>query len=199
MGKIISIGRQFGSGGHEVGEKLATELGYSFYDRNLIVLAAEKSGLSQGVLSEADEKAVNPWLYAAMSQTGQANFTANFSVNDTLYTLQADIIKNIALTENAVIVGRCSDYILRDSKADVLTVFIYAPLEIRKKRVMERISCSENQALSMIKSIDKQRKSYYEFYTDKKWSSHSNFHITINSDKFGIDGSAKLIKSVLDI
>lgn len=199
MSKIICIGRQFGSGGHEVGEKLATELGYSFYDRNLIVLAAEKSGLSQGMLSAADEKAVNPWLYAAMSQTGQTNFGTNYSINDTLFTLQSEIIKNIALTENAVIVGRCSDYILRDSNADVLTVFVYAPLEIRKKRIMERLSLTEHQALNMIKSVDKQRKSYYEFYTDKKWASHSSFHLTINSDKFGIDGSAKLIKGVLDI
>ncbi len=198
MGKIITIGRQFGSGGHEIGEKLAKELNYAFYDRNLIVLAAEKCGISQGVLSEADEKAVNPWLYAAMSQTGQLNFDNTVSVNDTLFHLQSDIIRNIAKTEDAVIVGRCSDFILKNENADLLTVFIYAPMHERVKRIMKYNSISETQAAQLIKSTDKRRKSYYDFYTDSKWSSHSNYHITLNSEKFGIDGCAQIIVNSLN-
>ena len=127
MKKIITIGRQFGSGGREIGEKLAQKLNYTFYDKNLIILAAEKGGMSHETLGAADEKAANPWLYAAMSQTGQTNINTNISTNDTLFSLQSQIIKDIAKTENAVIVGRCSDYILRNEDVELLNVFIYAP------------------------------------------------------------------------
>lgn len=195
MNKIITIGRQFGSGGREIGEKLAEKLGYSFYDNKLIAMAAEKSGMSRAVLSDADEKAASPWLYAAMSQTG---FGVNLSANDALYTVQAQIIREIAKTENAVIVGRCSDYILKDEEVELLNVFIYAPTEARIKRVLERENVSsEQQALQMMKRHDKQRKLYYDFYTDRKWAAHENYHLTLNSDRFGIDGTAAIIAAAI--
>ncbi len=197
MNTIITIGRQFGSGGHVVGEKLAEKLGFAYYDKKLIAMAAEKSGMSSSALSEADEKAANPWLYAAMSQTGQTSFNMNISTNDTLFALQSRIIKDIAKTENAVIVGRCSDYILRDEPVELLNVYIYAPKEARVKRVMEREGVTEQQALQLMKRNDKQRKFYYEFYTDRKWSAHENYHITVNSEKFGIDGTADIIAAAL--
>ncbi len=197
MNTIITIGRQFGSGGHVVGEKLAEKLGFAYYDKKLIAMAAEKSGMSSSALSEADEKAANPWLYAAMSQTGQTSFNMNISTNDTLFALQSRIIKDIAKTENAVIVGRCSDYILRDEPVELLNVYIYAPKEARVKRVMEREGVTEQQALQLMKRNDKQRKFYYEFYTDRKWSAHENYHITVNSERFGIDGTADIIAAAL--
>lgn len=191
--KVITIGRQFGSGGHVIGEELAKKLGFAYYDKNLIELAAEKSGLSHGALTEADEKAANPWLYAAMSQTGQTNFGVNLCTNDTLFNVQSEIIRNIAKTENAIIVGRCSDYILKDEDVDLTNVFIYAPLEARIKRTMERDQVNEAQALALIKKNDKQRKCYYDFYTDRKWSSHINYDLTINSETFGINGTTDII------
>lgn len=191
--KVITIGRQFGSGGHIVGEKLAEKLGCAYYDRKLIELAAEKSGMSHSVLCEADEKAANPWLYAAMSQSGQANFGVNLCTNDALFNIQSEIIKNIADTENAVIVGRCSDYILRNRDVDLTNVFIYAPMEARIKRTMERDGLTEAEAAAKIKRHDKQRRLYYDFYTDRKWSSHVNYDITVNSETFGIDGTVELI------
>lgn len=198
MNKIITIGRQFGSGGREVGEKLAEKLGYAFYDNKLIAMAAEKSGMSHAALSDADEKAANPWLYAAMSQTGQTSFGLNISTNDALYTIQAQIIREIAKSENAVIVGRCSDYVLKDEEVDLLNIFIYAPTEARIKRVLERENVStEQQALQMMKRHDKQRKLYYDFYTDRKWAAHENYHLTLNSDKFGIEGTANIIASAI--
>ncbi|MBQ2823994.1 MAG: cytidylate kinase-like family protein [Oscillospiraceae bacterium] len=191
--KVITIGRQFGSGGHNIGEKLAEKLGFSYYDKNLIELAAEKSGMSHGVLSEADEKAANPWLYAALSQTGQTHINMNICTNDALFSTQSEIIRNIAKTENAVIVGRCSDYILKDEDVDLINIYVYAPMEARIKRTMERDKVNEAQAVSLIKRNDKQRKLYYDFYTDRKWASHVNYDITINSETFGIDGSVDII------
>jgi len=197
MNTIITIGRQFGSGGHIVGEKLAEKLGFAYYDKKLIAMAAEKSGMSSSALTEADEKAANPWLYAAMSQTGQTSFNMNISTNDTLFALQSRIIKDIAKSENAVIVGRCSDYILRDEPVELLNVYIYAPREARVKRVMERDGVTEQQALQLMKRNDKQRKFYYDFYTDRKWAAHENYHITVNSERFGIDGTVDIIAAAL--
>jgi cytidylate kinase len=198
MNTIITIGRQFGSGGREVGEKLAEKLGYAFYDNHLIAMAAEKSGMSHAALTDADEKAANPWLYAAMSQTGQTSFGLNISTNDALFTVQAQIIRDIAKSENAVIVGRCSDYILKDEEVKLLNVYIYAPTEARIKRVLERENVStEQQALQMMKRHDKQRKLYYDFYTDRKWAAHENYHLTLNSDRFGIDGTADIIAAAV--
>ena len=198
MNTIITIGRQFGSGGREVGEKLAEKLGYAFYDNHLIAMAAEKSGMSHAALTDADEKAANPWLYAAMSQTGQTSFGLNISTNDALFTVQAQIIRDIAKSENAVIVGRCSDYILKDEEVKLLNVYIYAPTEARIKRVLERENVStEQQALQMMNRHDKQRKLYYDFYTDRKWAAHENYHLTLNSDRFGIDGTADIIAAAV--
>ena len=198
MNTIITIGRQFGSGGREVGEKLAEKLGYAFYDNHLIAMAAEKSGMSHAALTDADEKAANPWLYAAMSQTGQTSFGLNISTNDALFTVQAQIIRDIAKSENAVIVGRCSDYILKDEEVKLLNVYNYAPTEARIKRVLERENVStEQQALQMMKRHDKQRKLYYDFYTDRKWAAHENYHLTLNSDRFGIDGTADIIAAAV--
>ncbi len=198
MKKIITIGRQFGSGGREIGEKLAQKLGCSFYDKNLIILAAEKGGMSHEALSNADEKATNPWLYAAMTQTGQTSFGGSISTNDTLFNLQSDIIKEIAKTENAVIVGRCSDYILRNEDVQLLNVFIYAPDSARVKRIAERMNVTEQQALQLIKKNDKQRKCYYDFYTDKKWSAHASYDLTIDSNRFGIDGTVEIIAKAIE-
>ena len=198
MNTIITIGRQFGSGGREVGEKLAEKLGYAFYDNHLIAMAAAKSGMSHAALTDADEKAANPWLYAAMSQTGQTSFGLNISTNDALFTVQAQIIRDIAKSENAVIVGRCSDYILKDEEVKLLNVYIYAPTEARIKRVLERENVStEQQALQMMKRHDKQRKLYYDFYTDRKWAAHENYHLTLNSDRFGMDGTADIIAAAV--
>lgn len=198
MKKIITIGRQFGSGGREIGEKLAQKLNYTFYDKNLIILAAEKGGMSHEALGAADEKAVNPWLYAAMTQTGQTSINMNISTNDTLFALQSQIIKDIAKTENAVIVGRCSDYILRNEDVELLNVFIYAPTDARVKRIMERMNVTEQQALQLIKKNDKQRKCYYDFYTDKKWASHSSYDLNLDSDRFGIDKAVEIIAKAIE-
>lgn len=193
--KIITIGRQFGSGGHLIGEKLAEKLGFSYYDRKLLDLAAEKSGMSHNAVRDADEKAASPWYYAAMVQSGAPS--GMLCTNDTIFNIESDIIKEIARTEDAVIVGRCSDYILRNADCELLSVFIYAPLEARIKRTMELDKISESEAAAKIKRHDKQRRLYYDFYTDKKWSSHASYNITLDSERFGIDKSADIIISAM--
>ncbi len=195
--KVVAIGRQYGSGGHIIGELLSERLGCTYYDKNLIDIAAQKSGMNPGVLSEADEKAANPWLYATMVHAGQAGVNNVLSANDTLFYTQSEIISNIAQTQNAVIIGRCADYILKDEKVDLVSVFIYAPMEARIKRTMERDRLNKQQAVALIKRIDKQRKCYYEFYTDRKWSSHSNYDITLNSETFGINGCTDIIYNAI--
>lgn len=195
MNKIITIGRQFGSGGRDIGKLVAEKLGFAFYDRDLIAIASEKSGMSRAVLTEADEKAASPWLYAAVGQSGQTNF---IPTNDTLFAVQSQIILDIAKTENAVIVGRCADYILRDEPVELLNVYLYASNEARIKRVSERLGITEQQALQKMKRHDKQRKFYYDFYTDRKWASHVNYHLTLDSGKFGDEGTAEIIVAAIN-
>ena len=195
MNKIITIGRQFGSGGRDIGKLTAEKLGFAFYDRDLISIAAEKSGMSKAVLTEADEKAASPWVYAAIGQSGQTSF---LPTNDTLFAVQSQIILDIAKTENAVIVGRCADYILREAPVELLNVYLYASDAARIKRVSERLGITEQQALQKMKRHDKQRKLYYDFYTDRKWASHVNYHLTIDSEKFGDEGTADIIVAAMN-
>ncbi len=184
---IISISRQFGSAGHIIGEKLSKKLGYTYYNQNLISLAAEKSDITENVLNEADEKAANPWFYAAMSQTNQNAFGQSLSTNDALFVAQSEIIKNIAKTENAVIVGRCSGSILMDEDVNLINIFIYAPMEDRILRTMERENIDRAKAFSLIKRNDKQRKLYNDFYTELKWGDKSSYDVMINSSAFDFD------------
>lgn len=195
---VITIGRQYGSGGHLIGEILAKKLGYAYYDKQLIELAVEKSGISTGIAEGADEKATNPWLYAAMSQTGQTNFNVAFSANDALFAAQSEVIHEIGKKENAVIVGRCSDYILKNDDVNLFTVYVYAPLEARVRRTMERDKVDADKAAALIKRNDKQRKCYYDFYTDRKWAAHINYDITINSERFGLEKSAEIILNAIN-
>ena len=152
--------------------------------------------MSRAVLTEADEKAASPWLYAAVGQSGQTNF---MPTNDTLFAVQSQIILDIAKTENAVIVGRCADYILRDENVDLLNVYLYASEAARIKRVSERLGITEQQALQKMKRHDKQRKLYYDFYTDRKWASHVNYHLTLDSEKFGDEGTADIIAAAMNL
>ncbi len=190
---IITISREFGSAGHIIGQKLSEKLSYNYYNQNLISLAAEKSGYSENILGEADEKAANPWLYAAMSQTNQTSFGKIVCTNDALFSAQSEIIKGIASKENAVIVGRCADYILKTEDVNLTNVFIYAPMKDRIKRTMERENIDENKAVSLIKKSDKQRKMFHDFYTDEKWGERGSYDIMINSGKFSIDEIVEMI------
>ena len=192
---IITIAREYGSNGRIIGRRTAELLKTSFYDSELITMAARKSGMSQNLLTDIDEKAANSLMYSISVGAGTfSGFGTSFNMpmNDKLFLVEADIIKEIAQKENAVIVGRCSDYLLRDCPQAV-NVFIYAPYEIRKQTVAERYQVSLDKAAEMIVKKEKQRKSYYNYYAGRKWGQPGNYDLCIDSSVLGQEGTAELI------
>ena len=193
---IISIGRQFGSGGRAIGEKLANKLGIRFYDKELISLAAKESGMNPEVFDSVDEKAANSLLYSL--SMGMYNFGSGFSamgdlpVNDKLYLLQHKIIKDLGEKESCVIVGRCADYVLKDNPACV-SIFIYADMEYRKREAVKRHGIDEARAEHIINKTDKSRANYYSFYSGKKWGMAENYDLCVNSGKLSEDMIVDLI------
>lgn len=195
---VVTIGRQYGSGGRQIGEELARLMGVPFYDRELIQMAAVKSGMSPDTFAHIDETAASSLLYAL--STGSFMFSsAHFSapselpMNDKLYILQNNLIKDIVNEHpSCVIVGRCADYILRDNK-DCVSVFIHAPDDIRAQRVKEGNDVSISQAETMVQKNDKKRASYYRFYTNREWGNIKNYELTVNSSVLGIPGTARLL------
>jgi len=193
---IITIGRQFGSGGRAIGEKLSQKLGVPFYDKELISLAAKESGMSPEVFDNVDEKATNSLLYSL--SMGMYNFGSGFSVmgdlpvNDQLYILQHKIIREIAEKESCIIVGRCADYVLRD-RTDCVNIFFYADMEYRKRESVKRHGIDAAHAEHIINKTDKSRANYYSFYSGQKWGMAENYDLCINSSKLSEDGIVDLI------
>lgn len=195
MGTIITIARQFGSGGHEVGRKLAEKLGVPCYDRNLITLAAEKSGMSEEALGQVDEKAANSFLYTLVmgSNIYHCNVDQfNVPINDKLFCTQSEIIREIAAKESCVIVGRCADYVLSEHP-QCIRVFIYADFDARVKTVCARNSISEGAARDLIVKNDKRRANYYNYYTGHKWGKLENYDLSLSTEKLGTEKAAEII------
>lgn len=197
---VITIARQYGSRGREIGQKLADELGYKYYDRDLITMAAEKSGYNKDVLGAADEKAANSLLYTlALGSSVYAHGVdhINIPLNDKLYIVQSNIIKEIYQGgEGAVIVGRCADYVLSE-KDDVVRVFISADFDSRVSVVAQRSELSESKAKDIVVKTDKRRANYYNYYTGNKWGRIDNYDLVINSAKAGVDGAIRVIRSFI--
>ncbi|MBQ6387101.1 MAG: cytidylate kinase-like family protein [Ruminococcus sp.] len=201
--KIITITRQFGSGGHEIGSALAKKLGIGFYDKELITLAAKKSGIAPEVFEVADEKATNSLLYSM--SVGIYNYGAGFShsmsdlpVNDQLYILQHKIIKEKAEKECFVIVGRCADYILKDY-SNLVKIFLYADLDSRIQRAVERHEVDPSKAKQAVVKADKNRANYYNFYSGQKWGQAENYDLCINSTKLTTEQAVDVISDYLNI
>ena len=194
---VITIARQYGSGGREIGEKVAAALGIKHYDENLITLAAREGNLDETVASRADESAANSLLYTLALGSNFFGSAMNFGykppLNDKLFLLQSDVIRRAAEEGSCVIIGRCADYVLRDHPKR-LSIFVYGDLPHRKQRVMERHEgITEAQAIDLINKTDRRRSSYYNFYTGNKWGKYDNYHLAVNSSLLGIDKTAELI------
>ena len=193
---VITIGRQYGSGGREIGKKLSEILGISYYDDELISLAAKNSGLNHDVLSDVDEKATNSLLYTlAMGGSlfgGNAAMAYEMPINDKLYIAQSEIIKELAEKESCVIIGRCADYVLKDYSS-AINVFIYADLDRRAERVAAAKGITEAKAKDLIIKTDKQRANYYNYYTSLKWGRIENYNLCIDSGKTGTEKAAEII------
>lgn len=193
----ITIARQYGSGGREIGEKTAEILGYKYVDKELITLAAQKSGYHADVLKGIDEKATNSLLYTlAMGSSffggAHAGYNVDIPINDKLFILQSDIIKSQLDESPCVFVGRCADYVLSEHKNRV-SIFLYADTDCRINRVCERHNVGRDEAAKLIIKTDKRRMNYYNFYTGRKWGKFDNYHLSINTSKLGIDGTAEMI------
>ena len=179
---IVTIGREYGSGGHYVGKLLAKKLGVNFYDKNIISLVSKESGLSKNYIASNEESLNN------------AKYECN---NDNLiFIAESKVIKRIAKNESCVIVGRCADYIL-DGNKDVLKVFLYSDEASKINRCVKYYGISKNKALNEIKKIDKERSKHYNFYTNKEWGNVSNYDLLINVDKYGVECTANLIYSYI--
>ena len=197
---IVTIARQYGSGGREVGQKLSELTGFKFYDKNLITLAAQKSGLSSEALNSVDEKAANSLLYTLALGSSYYNHgleNVNLPINDKLFVIQSEIIKELAAGgEGAVIVGRCADYVI-SGKKNLVRVFINAEFDSRVKTVMERHSLTEAQAKDLIIKTDRRRANYYSYYTGEKWAKVDKYDIVLSTDRIGIDGAARMLYDYL--
>lgn len=197
----ITIARQYGSGGREVGERVAELLGCKTYGRELISLAAEAGKMSEAALSRADEVAAGSLLYTlAMGSTAfglQHVAGHQMPLNDKLFCLQSEEIRRLAASGDAVFIGRCADYVLRDDLR-VLRVFVYANEECRIRRIMERHDLPKNKAEDMMRKVDHRRATYYNFYTGQKWGRFDNYALAINSSVFGIEDTAKMIADMAE-
>ena len=184
---IVTIGREYGSGGREIGEKLAEKLGIAFYDRQFLEMASLETGHSEDALSEEDE-IVRKNYYPYRTE----------NLSEELFKIQSRIMIEKAKSESCVIVGRCSDIVLKDF-ANVAHVFIYAHEETKVRRVMERLNLDEVKARKLMKKTEKIRRSYYQYFTDCDWGDRENKDLLINSSVIGIDESVDVIIAYLKI
>lgn len=189
----ITIGRQFGSGGREIGKKVAQALGIPYYDKELLAVAAKESGLSHEFLKNYDEKPTNSFLYSlVMGQQNLLSGVQGATVEQLAAKAQRDAVLSVAEKGSCVIVGRCADYILRD-KEGLVRVFICAEHDARIQRVCHRDGVSEKEAEEKLRRLDKARASYYSFHTDRKWGAAESYDLCINSSLRGTDAAAELI------
>lgn len=196
---IITISRQFGSGGREVGKKLAEALGIPFYDKELIEMAAKESGIDEELFEDEEYRTSRGfYLLGAIGFTLGSPITSisEMSLNDRLFLVQSETIENIAEKGPCVIVGRCADYVLEE-KHSTINIFIHASMKDRKERAIHSYEVDERNIEASITKIDKRRANYYNYYTDRKWGAAENYDIVLNSSKFGIDGCVEIIKQII--
>lgn len=194
---IITISREFGTGARLVGREVAAMLGFGYYDRALIEMAAERSGLSEDFIERTEEKASNSFLYnlaTAAYIASDLGMQYSVPVNDRAFMVQSDVIREIAQTSDGVIVGRCADYVLKEHPM-LLRVFLYAAKEDRLRRIIEDYGQDPKTAESTLNKIDKGRANYHKFYTGTQWRSLDNYDLCINTSATGVQGAVEIIRA----
>ena len=195
---VINLGRQLGSGGKEIGEKLAHELGISFYDKELISLASEESGLCKDFFEKADEKAQTTYLGGLLGShfpfmnEGTIPYSSCLC-NDSLFKIQSDVIRQLASERSCLFVGRCADYILRDHPRHI-NIFVSSTPEARIERLMKIHQIQREEAEELIEKADRKRSEYYNYYSYNTWGAAATYHICIDSSILGIDGTVAFLK-----
>lgn len=191
--KIITISREFGSGGRSIGKLVAEQLGYAFYDKALVERIAKESGYAEDFIERRGEDATSKSSFLFnLSRSGGGGFDGMPAITDKLYVIQYNTIKKLAEESPCVIVGRCSDYILRN-ETDSLHVFIHADAEFRARRIVEIYGERDNAPLKRVEEKDKKRQVYYKNYTGRIWGMSENFDLCLNSGKIGIEKCAEII------
>ena len=192
---IINVGRQIGSGGHDVARRLADLFGCRFYDREILNIAAKESGFSEKFFEQNDEhKTFFKSLFNIHTPllSDSSIYNSDFS-QESLFRFQSEAIRKAAKEGPCVFVGRCADYILRDF-ANVTNIFLTADLSDRVKAVAERRGCTEKEARKYIESHESQRSTYYNFYTGKQWGHSESYDLTLNTSRIGIDGAVEMVE-----
>lgn len=193
--KVILISREYGSGGREIGKKLAEKLNIPFYDKELILLACKESGFDISLFEKTEEQDKHPISYF-LSMYSSSMSPYDLSLNDQVFLIQSKVIREIA-ADSCVIIGRCADYILRDNP-NIIRIFIHAPIADRVQRATNEYHDTAENMEEKIRRIDKNRATYYNYYSNQKWGKLSNYDLTINSSKTGIDQAVELIAQIFD-
>lgn len=199
---IVTIGRQYGSGGSETGKRLAEELGIGFYDKNILRMNSDESGIKESYFHLADEKAGNKLLYKIISsltpEKGSPSFGSDLISADNLFRFQSEVIRKLAAAESCVIIGRCADYVL-EGMDGLVRVFLYAAPEFRENRIRAKDLYEPREVEKNIKRIDRERRDYHRYYTGTDWENLSNYDLIVNTGKVGVDGAVQVIKDYLNV
>lgn len=199
---VITIGRQFGSGGRDIGFELAKRLGIKCFDKEILQLAAKDSGLCEDIFELHDEKPTNSFLYSLVMDSYSTGYASpgliDVPINQKVFLAQFESIKKLAKSQSCIIVGRCADYTL-DGELDYTSIFISSDMNTRIERISNRMKIDKNKAKELINKTDKKRSSYYNYYTNKKWGSCCSYDLSLDSSKLGIDESISLIEEYIKL
>lgn len=193
---ILCLGREFGSGGHDIGQLVAKKLGIAYYDKEILRQASSESGIMEELFESADEKPQSSLLYSlSLGTINGAPAFSNYNdylTNDKLFSVQSDVIRQMAKKGDCLIVGRCADYILRGEKRR-LSIFVHASLELRIQRIARLRNLEEDAARALVKKTDKSRANYYEFYTENSWGSANTYDLCLDSGRLGLEACAEIL------
>lgn len=193
--KIICIAREFGSGGHEIAVKTASQLGIRVYEKDLFHLACKYGELSEKMMESADETATNPYLFQTVHE-GNYHVTRGLPTSEVLFQLQSHEIRKIAQQESCIFVGRCADFVLQEEDVRMMKVFVRAPVEWRIKRKMQQEHLSREKATRLVHKMDKRRKKYYESYTGQVWGEPEYYDVCIDTGMTDIEDAVTIICSL---
>lgn len=199
---IITIGRQYGSGGSETGKKLGKKLGLHVYDKEILKMTSDESGIRESYFHLADERAGNKLLYkivhSLIPENGSPSLGSDLVSADNLFRFQSSVIRRLAQEESCVFIGRCADYVLAGTE-NLVRVFIYADMETRIERIKEKGYYTDEDVPKNIRRMDRERRDYHRYYTGKDWENLDNYDLIINSSSIGTDGCVECIMNYLKI
>lgn len=198
---VITIARQYGSGGKTIGEMLAKDLGIEYYNKDLIIKASEESGINVDLFANADEKSKSPFSKFKKKNYGGEVLPpsdANFTSEENLFNYQAKIIRDLADKESCIIIGRAADYILKD-RDNVLSVFVHAPHDFLMEQAAKKHSMSSKELEKYIAKIDKERAEYYKLHTGREWTDARNYDLCLDSSKLGFERCVEEIKAYMKV